>query len=64
MSSQNSNFNGIGPFYIKEVNNKTFFKVKNENTWTNSYNVIFIDQPIGVGMSFVKVMKDIPVTLE
>ncbi|KAL4480078.1 hypothetical protein ABPG74_020594 [Tetrahymena malaccensis] len=64
MSSQNSNFNGIGPLYIREVNKDVFKKIKNQNSWTNYYNVVFIDQPIGVGMSYVKIANDIPTTLE
>ncbi|EAR92023.3 serine carboxypeptidase family protein (macronuclear) [Tetrahymena thermophila SB210] len=64
MSSQNSNFNGIGPLYIREVNKDVFKKIKNENSWTNYFNLVFIDQPIGVGLSYVKIANDIPATLE
>ena len=53
-----SDFSGFGlefgPFLLNEtkLGNHNVFTV-NENSWANDYNLLFIDQPIGVGYSLL-----------
>lgn len=49
-SSQLGNLQEIGPLLIKRD-----FDVKvilNNYTWANNYNLLFIDQPVGTGLSY------------
>lgn len=41
-----------GPFFIKPVNMAPYEIVKNNYTWIKDYNVIFVDQPVGTGLSY------------
>ncbi|ORY66577.1 Alpha/Beta hydrolase protein [Pseudomassariella vexata] len=43
-------FTEIGPCLTNEGNNDTF---RNEHSWTNFANMLFIDQPAGVGFSSI-----------
>jgi carboxypeptidase C (cathepsin A) len=40
----------MGPLLI--VRNFDVKIVENNNTWANSYNLLFIDQPVGTGLSY------------
>ena len=60
MSSQYSNFNGIGPSYVSQNEQEVFILTENKYSWTNEYNVIFIDQPINTGLSYAEDEEDIP----
>ena len=51
-SSQLGNFMENGPFHIKPVNMAPYEIVKNNHTWIKDYNVIFVDQPVGTGLSY------------
>ena len=51
-SSQLGNFMELGPHFIKPANLAPYEVVKNNFTWIKDYNVIFVDQPVGTGLSF------------
>lgn len=51
-SSQLGNFMQLGPYFVKPAKMAPFEIVKNNNTWILDYNVIFVDQPIGTGLSY------------
>ena len=42
----------LGPLWIKESSDKPFDIVRNQYAWTNEYNVLFVDQPVGTGLSY------------
>jgi vitellogenic carboxypeptidase-like protein len=57
-SSQLINFHQIGPLTFR-----TSSPSLNNLTWANNYNLLFVDQPIGTGLSYAD--KDAePTTLE
>ena len=49
-SSQLGNFQEIGPLQI--VRDLDVMIKQNSNTWANKYNLLFIDQPVGTGLSY------------
>lgn len=50
LSSQIGNLQEIGPLLlIRDFDTKI---VKNNYTWANKYNLLFIDQPVGTGLSY------------
>ena len=51
-SSQLGNFLELGPFWLKTSDSKAFDITRNNNSWVRDYNVIFVDQPIGTGLSY------------
>lgn len=51
-SSQLGNFLELGPFWLKTSNKFPFEVVRNNYTWVKDYNVIFVDQPVGTGLSY------------
>ena len=51
-SSQLGNLMELGPLWIKESSDKPFDIVRNQYAWTNEYNVLFVDQPVGTGLSY------------
>jgi len=42
----------LGPFFIKPAQMAPYEIVKNNNSWVKDYNVIFVDQPVGTGISY------------
>ncbi|EAR85734.1 serine carboxypeptidase family protein (macronuclear) [Tetrahymena thermophila SB210] len=49
-SSMEGAFFENGPYRVLNISNQMVVE-QNENAWTKNYNVLFIDQPIGVGFS-------------
>jgi carboxypeptidase C (cathepsin A) len=47
-------FEEIGPF----IPNSKMNLIKNEFAWTKFANIVFVDQPVGVGFSYSKYKKD------
>jgi vitellogenic carboxypeptidase-like protein/serine carboxypeptidase 1 len=42
----------LGPFFIKPAQMAPYEIIKNNNTWAKDYNVLFVDQPVGTGISY------------
>jgi vitellogenic carboxypeptidase-like protein len=51
-SSQLGNFMELGPYYVNPAHMAPYEIVKNENSWVQDYNVVFVDQPVGTGLSY------------
>lgn len=51
-SSQLGNFMELGPYFVKPANMAPYEIVKNNHTWVKEYNVLFMDQPVGTGLSY------------
>ena len=51
-SSQLGNLMELGPFWVIKSLNKPYEIVRNNYTWVKDYNVIFVDQPVGTGLSY------------
>lgn len=51
-SSQLGNLMELGPFWLTTSDTKAWDIVRNNNSWTKEYNVIFVDQPVGTGLSY------------
>lgn len=51
-SSMLGSFYENGPYQLKEENGKTVEKKRNIN-WGGDYNLLFVDQPIGTGLSYL-----------
>lgn len=49
-SSQLGNFQELGPLLLKR--NINVEVVKNQHSWVKNYNVLFVDQPVGTGLSY------------
>ena len=49
-SSQLGNFQEMGPIQIKREIDVAI--KENKYTWANKYNLLFIDQPVGTGLSY------------
>jgi len=50
-SSQQGNLQEVGPLLL--VRNFDVNIIQNNYTWANNYNLLFIDQPVGTGLSYV-----------
>ena len=61
-SSQLGNFLELGPYWIQEDSASPFKIVRNNNTWVQDYNVLFVDQPVGTGLSYADVRLPTPFT--
>lgn len=59
-TSQFGNFYELGPLYVNQTSNGTFYFTPNTHSWTNDYNVIFVDQPVGTGISYADTSSEIP----
>lgn len=42
----------LGPFFIKPADMAPWVVEHNKHTWVKHYNVIFVDQPVGTGLSY------------
>lgn len=51
-SSQLGNLMELGPFWVVRSTSKPYEIVRNNYTWVKDYNVIFVDQPVGTGLSY------------
>lgn len=51
-TSMYGTFIETGPLKIIEKGNGTFSFKENPYAWTNDYNVIYVDQPVGTGISY------------
>lgn len=51
-SSQLGNFMELGPHFVRPAAMAPYEIVKNNYTWVKEYNVIFVDQPVGTGLSY------------
>lgn len=51
-SSQLGNFMELGPHFVRPAAMAPYEIVKNNYTWVKEYNVIFVDQPVGTGLSW------------
>jgi carboxypeptidase C (cathepsin A) len=50
-SSQQGNLQEIGPLLL--IRDFDVQIVQNNYTWANNYNLLFIDQPVGTGLSYI-----------
>lgn len=51
-SSQLGNFMELGPYWLVTDSSEPYKIVKNNNSWVKDYNVLFMDQPVGTGLSY------------
>lgn len=51
-SSQLGNFMELGPHFIQPAHMSPYEIVKNNYTWALEYNLLFVDQPVGTGLSY------------
>jgi vitellogenic carboxypeptidase-like protein len=51
-SSQLGNFMELGPSFVKPASMAPYEIVANAYTWIKDYNVLFVDQPVGTGLSY------------
>lgn len=42
----------LGPHFIQPAHMSPYEIVKNNHSWVKDYNVIFVDQPVGTGLSY------------
>ena len=63
-SSQLGNMMELGPFWLTEPKsaNSTYDIIPNEWTWIKDYNVLFVDQPVGTGLSYADPKANDPYT--
>ena len=59
-SSQLGNFFECGPYRLVTSNMKPYDIVRNNDSWTKDFNVIFVDQPVGTGLGYAdESVKDV-----
>lgn len=51
-SSQLGNLMELGPFWVVPDAEKPYKVIRNKWAWTKEYNILFIDQPVGTGLSY------------
>jgi len=51
-SSQLGNLMELGPFWLVPDSSQPYVVVRNNYTWVKDYNVLFVDQPVGTGLSY------------
>lgn len=51
-SSQLGNFMELGPNFVVPAHMSPYEIVKNNHTWASEYNILFVDQPVGTGLSY------------
>ena len=42
----------LGAYFVKPAHMSPYEIVKNNHTWVKEYNVLFVDQPVGTGLSY------------
>jgi vitellogenic carboxypeptidase-like protein/serine carboxypeptidase 1 len=42
----------LGPFWVVESRTRPYDVIRNNFTWTKDYNILFVDQPVGTGLSY------------
>jgi vitellogenic carboxypeptidase-like protein len=55
-SSQLGNLMELGPFWVVPDIAQPYKIVRNNYTWVKEYNVLFVDQPVGTGLSYADTM--------
>lgn len=63
-SSQFGNFYELGPLYVNQTSTGQFVFTQNTHAWSNEFNTIFVDQPIGTGISYAESSSDIPTNMD
>lgn len=51
-SSQFGNLFELGAFQLKTGNMKPYEIVRNNDSWTKDYHIVYVDQPVGTGLGF------------
>lgn len=51
-SSQLGNFLELGPFWLQQSYTAPYEIIRNKYAWTTNYNILFVDQPVGTGLSY------------
>ncbi len=51
-TSQLGNLMEMGPFRISPSATSAFNITRNQWAWTSAYNILFVDQPVGTGLSY------------
>lgn len=52
-SSQFGNFNELGPLWVvRQQGGSSLITQRNKFSWANDYNLLFVDQPVGTGLSY------------
>jgi vitellogenic carboxypeptidase-like protein len=51
-SSQLGNLMELGPYWLVPDSSQPYVVVRNNNSWVKDYNVLFVDQPVGTGLSY------------
>jgi len=51
-SSQLGNLLELGPFWLVPDSSQPYIVVRNNDSWVKDYNVLFVDQPVGTGLSY------------
>lgn len=59
-SSQLGNLMELGPFWILPDKDQPYTVVRNNWTWVREYNILFVDQPVGTGLSYADVKVEDP----
>jgi vitellogenic carboxypeptidase-like protein len=42
----------LGPLFVKQSPNSPLTIVTNNHSWVKDYNILFVDQPVGTGLSY------------
>lgn len=42
----------LGPYFVKPAHMAPYEIIKNEHSWVKDYSVLFVDQPVGTGLSY------------
>jgi carboxypeptidase C (cathepsin A) len=53
-------FTEMGPLRIRKSGNNLVTEIDLKNTWNKVANILYVDQPVGTGLSFAKNFEEIP----